>query len=97
MHPRPGVDYICMICAKYPSVQEMVQIRRTVNLVRKKHDVATRCPWVNYVSPPPNVVRGEVETDELVVIYEVLIQQHKVSPIAIDVMGAFIVRGCSYA
>ena len=56
---------------------------------RKKHDIATRCPWVNYVSPPLNVVRGEVEMDDLVVIYEVLIQQYEVSPIAIKMMGAF--------
>ena len=91
-HPRPGVNYICMISTKYPCVQEMVQIWRiscTIDLVRKEHDVATRCPWVNYVSPPPNVVRGEVETDELVVVYEVLIQQHEVSSIAVKMMGAF--------
>jgi len=86
-----------MIRAEYPRVQEMVQIRGiscTVDLVRKKHDVATRCPWVNYVSSSPNIVRGEVETDELVVIYEVLIQQHEISPIAVELMGAFIIRGC---
>lgn len=73
----------------------MVQIRRigcTVDLVRKKHDVATRCPWVNYISPPPNVVRGEVETDKFVVIYEVLIQQHEVSPIVVEKTGAFIIK-----
>ena len=99
-HPRPGVDYICMICAEYPCVQEMVQIQRigrTVDLVCKKHNVATRSSWVNHVSPPPNVVRGEVETDEFVVIYEVLIQQHEVSPIAVEMTGVFIIRGCSNA
>ena len=91
-HPRPGVNYICMISTKYPCIQEMVQIWRigcTIDLVRKEHDIATRCPWVNYVSPPPNVVCGEVETDELVVVYEVLIQQHEVSSIAVKMMGAF--------
>lgn len=82
-----------MICAEYPCVQETVEIRRiarTVDLVCKKHDVATRISWVNYVSPPPNVVRGEVETDDFVVIYDVLIQKHEVSPIAVEV---FIIRG----
>ena len=48
-----------------------------------------RCPWVNYVSPPLNVICGEVEMDDLVVIYEVLIQQYEVSPIAVKMMGAF--------
>ena len=97
-HPRPGVDYICMICAEYPCIQEMVQIwriGRIVNLVCKKHDVATRSSWVNYVSSSPNIVRGEVETDEFVVIYEVLIQQHEVSLIAVEMMEVFIIRGCS--
>jgi hypothetical protein len=77
MHPRPGVDYICMIRAKYPCIQEPVGIQRTgsfVNLVCKKHNVATRGSWVDYVSPPPNIICGEVEMDEFVMKYEVIIQ-----------------------
>ena len=56
---------------------EMVQIRRigrTVDLVCMKHDVAMRSSWVYYFSPSPNIVRGEVEMDDFVVIYEVLVQ-----------------------
>ena len=52
---------------------------------------------LNYVSSSPNVVRGEVDTDEFVVIYEVLIQQHDVSLIAVEMTGVFIIRGCSNA
>ena len=73
----------------------MGQIRRIGSTVRKKHDVATRCSWVNYVSSPPNVVRGEVETDEFVVIYHVLFQKHKVLSIAVEMTGVFIIRECS--
>ena len=54
-----------------------------------------RSSWVNYVSSSPNVVRGEVETDEFVVIYEVLIQQQEISLIAVEMMEVFIIRGCS--
>ena len=57
-HPRPGVDYICMICTEHPCIQETVQIQiisHTVDLVCKKHDVATRSSWVNYFSPSLNV------------------------------------------
>ena len=77
----------------------MMQIRgiSCIDLVSKKHDVATRCPRVDYVSPPPNVVSGEVETDEFVVVYMVLLQEHKVSCTAIKMMGAFIGVGCSDA
>src|ERR1700679_2512085 len=60
-HARPSINYIYMICAKDPCIQEMMGIRRNIGtfcIISKKHDVATSCPWVNNVSSTLNVISG---------------------------------------
>jgi hypothetical protein len=60
----------------------MMQIRRnegTFCSISKQHDIATRCPWINNVSSTLNVISDEVESDKLVVVYAVILQEHEIA------------------
>jgi hypothetical protein len=64
----------------------MMRIRRdegTFCIISKQHDVATGCPWVNYVSSMLDVISGEVESNKLVVVYAVILEEHKIACISV--------------
>jgi hypothetical protein len=58
----------------------------TFRIVGKKHDVTTRCPWVNDVSSTLNVISGEVESNKFVVVYAVVLQKHEIACISVRAM-----------
>jgi hypothetical protein len=67
----------------------MMGIRRNNGafcIIGKKHDVATRCPWVNNVSSTLNVISGEVESNKPVVVYAVVLQEDKIACISLGAM-----------
>jgi len=51
----------------------------TFRIVSKQHDIVMRCPWVNNVNSMLNVISGEVESDKLVVVYAVILQEHEIA------------------
>jgi hypothetical protein len=63
-----------------------MRIRRTSHIVSKKHDVAPGCPCVDDVSSTLNVMSGEVESNKLVVVYAVVLQEHEIAGISIGAM-----------
>ena len=49
----------------------------TINLCCEKHDVVMRCPCVNDICSTPHVIRGEVKSNEPMVIYAPIFKEHK--------------------
>lgn len=64
-------------------------------MVRKKHDVATRCSWVNDVCPAAHIIRGVVKSNELVMVNAVVLKEYKISRIAVGAMGGFNADRCN--
>src|SRR6202789_2344830 len=71
-HARPSINHVYMICAEDLCVQEMMWIQRNngpFSIVSKKHDIATRCPWVDNISSTLKIISCEVESNKLVVSF----------------------------
>ena len=64
-------------------------------MVRKKHDVAMRCSWVNDVCPTVDIIRGVVKSNELVMVNAVVLKKYKILRLAVGVMGGFNVDRCN--
>jgi hypothetical protein len=64
-------------------------------MVRKKHDVATRCSWVNDVCPVAHIICGVVKSNELVMVNAVVLKEYKILQIAVGAMGGFNADCCN--
>jgi hypothetical protein len=47
-------------------------------MVCKKHDVATRCSWVNDVCPTAYIIHSVVKLNELVMVDAIVLKEYKI-------------------
>jgi hypothetical protein len=56
-------------------------------MVCEEHDIATRCPHVHNVCPMLHIVSGEVKLKEPMVVFAVILNEHKIMHIPFQAYG----------